>query len=90
MEGTVEAKVGRNPYEKHFVLPQCIVQFTYKNWRGEVSERRALVEVFTFGATEYHDEPQMLMEAFDLDRMAHRTFAVKDITDLVVLRHPPR
>lgn len=52
----------------------------YTNHRGEQAERRIIPERIWFGSTEWHQEPQWLLEAFDLDRKAVRCFAVKDIS----------
>lgn len=55
--------------------------FTYRNWRGEVGRRRVLASSvrMSWGSTEWHPEPQMLMTAVDLDKHAMRAFAWKDI-----------
>jgi hypothetical protein len=53
--------------------------FTYRNWRGEVGERKVIPRYVHHGATEWHPEPQYLLRAFDLDKQADRDFAVKDI-----------
>lgn len=57
------------------------ITFTYTNHRGKTSVRFARPINFCFGSTEYHPEPQWLMHAFDLDKNAERTFAMKDIKD---------
>lgn len=64
------------------------VEFTYKNWRGETATRSAVVSRFFWGNNEYHPEAQMIMEAFDTDKQELRTFAVKDISNLKVIRQP--
>lgn len=51
----------------------------YKNWRGEVAERRIVPESFFYGATQWHPENQWFMRAFDLDKQEYRDFALKDI-----------
>ncbi|AWJ93253.1 hypothetical protein Sp245p_26380 (plasmid) [Azospirillum baldaniorum] len=53
--------------------------FTYTNWRGEHGTRRAIPIRVYHGATEYHPEPQWLMEAHDLDKGAVRVFAMRDM-----------
>lgn len=55
--------------------------FTYTNWRGETAERRVRPSsvIFRFAGTEWHPEPQWLMSAIDLDKVACRDFAVRDI-----------
>lgn len=54
--------------------------FIYRNWRGEVAERRVIPREIHFGATEWHPEPQWLLRAFDMDKGAERDFAMKDIS----------
>jgi len=54
--------------------------FTYRNWRGEIAERRAIPRRVYFGATEWHPEPQWLLRALDVDKGAERDFALKDAT----------
>lgn len=58
-----------------------VLAFTYRNWRGEVADRRVLASSvsFYFGSTDWHPEPQTLMRAIDLDKGAERDFAWKDI-----------
>ena len=55
------------------------LKFTYRNWKGELSLRSAVPRRVYFGSTEYHKEPQWLMEAFDADKQAVRTFAMLDM-----------
>lgn len=53
-----------------------ILQVTYTNWRGETA-LRTIAEPYRafFGANEWHTEPQWLLEAFDVDKQAKRTFS---------------
>ena len=55
------------------------LKFKYKNWKGITAIRTVIPEKIYYGSTEFHKESQWLMEAFDLDKDATRTFAVKDI-----------
>ena len=63
------------------------IDFTYKNWKGETSKRKAIVEEFVYGSNEWHKDPQFLIRGFDLDKVSMRTFATKDISDLKVNRN---
>lgn len=56
-----------------------VIVMTYTNYRGERSERRVVPERIWFGSTDWHPGPQWLMDAFDLDREAMRSFAMTDI-----------
>jgi hypothetical protein len=56
-----------------------MMQFHYKNHRGEVSLRTITsVEVY-WGSTEWYPEPQWLMRAMDHDKGAERVFAIANI-----------
>ena len=56
-----------------------VVTIDYTNWRGERSLRRVAPRRFFYGTSEWHPEPQWLMEAFDLERAAVRTFALAGV-----------
>lgn len=56
-----------------------LVTFLYRNHRGEEALRRVRPIRLWFGSTCYHPEPQWLLEAFDVDRMATRSFAMSNI-----------
>lgn len=58
------------------------ISFTYKNHKGEISERKVIPIKTYFGSTIYHPEPQKLLVAIDLDKKKERTFAIKDISGL--------
>lgn len=60
------------------------ITFTYKNWKGETSERKAIVSDFSYGSNEYHKEPQFMILGFDVDKSAYRTFTTKDISNIKV------
>lgn len=53
--------------------------FTYRNWRGEVSERRVAPLKLWFGRTAWHPEPQWFLMARDLEKDVVRDFAMRDI-----------
>jgi predicted DNA-binding transcriptional regulator YafY len=55
------------------------VRIVYTNYRGETSIRRVIPVRLWFGATEWHPAEQWLLDAFDVDKQAQRSFAVKDI-----------
>ena len=54
----------------------------YRNWRGEVSQRRITPERIFFRANNWHREPQWLIEAYDHDKQAKRIFAFAGFIDL--------
>jgi predicted DNA-binding transcriptional regulator YafY len=55
------------------------VKITYKNWQGEISTRRILPISISCTSNEWHPEEQWLLKAYDLDKDATRSFAMKDI-----------
>lgn len=54
------------------------LRFRYTNWRGETAMRMVTPVQIWFGETEYHTDPQWLMDGLDHDKGAARTFALKD------------
>lgn len=56
-----------------------VQEVTYTNWKGNTSVRKIWPIKIFFGSTEYHTEPQWLVEATDLDKRQVRTFALKDM-----------
>lgn len=54
------------------------LMFGYTNYRGEAAVRTAIPERIYWGATEYHPEPQWLLEAWDSEKEAIRIFALGD------------
>jgi predicted DNA-binding transcriptional regulator YafY len=63
------------------VGPAAVIQILYTNYRGETARRKIVPSSLRFGSTEFHPEPQWLLEAFDLERQAMRTFAMLDVQE---------
>ena len=86
MDGTSRAK-GFSEYDLVNVAPPVTdataavapFVFTYRNYRGEVAERRVQPISVRFGTTEWHPQPGWLLRGFDLEKMAEREFAMADI-----------
>tara|TARA_B110000977_G_scaffold189740_1_gene259671 strand:+ start:263 stop:475 length:213 start_codon:yes stop_codon:yes gene_type:complete len=55
-----------------------VVAVQYMNYRGEDRLRSITPLRLYEGATEHHPEHQWLMVAWDHDKLAERTFALKD------------
>lgn len=55
------------------------VRFAYVNHRKEREWRWVTPLELTYGFTQWHTEPQWLLRAWDHNRGAERTFAVKDM-----------
>lgn len=58
------------------------ITFRYKNYRGDVSERHVIAQSVQFAATEWHPEPQWLLEGFDVEKRAVRKFAMRDMENV--------
>lgn len=56
-----------------------IVTILYTNYKGKTALRKIIPKNITFAHNEWHTEDQWLMTAFDLEKAADRTFAMKDI-----------
>lgn len=63
----------------HPFEPGKTVTITYLNHRGEISDREILPYTFGFGTTEYYPSEQYLLEAWDFNKNALRTFAMNNI-----------
>lgn len=58
------------------------VTFHYTNWKGEASQRTAILHSLYWGSNEWHREPQWLIDGFDTEKKVNRTFAQKDMRDI--------
>ena len=56
------------------------VSIVYTNYRGETSVRRITPKKIWFGKNEWHKEEQWFLDAFDEEKKADRSFAMKDIS----------
>lgn len=55
------------------------VSIVYTNYKGNTSLRRIIPKEVLFASNEWHKEKQWLLIAFDVDKQADRTFALKDV-----------
>lgn len=53
--------------------------FTYTNYRGEVSDRRAKIRKVGFVTCDWHAGRQWIADGTDLDKGQDRSFAVRDM-----------
>ena len=65
--------------ERPEIDPRKVVHVVYTNWRGKTRVRRIYPIRIYWGKTEYHPEEQWLLEVWDIDKDAPRTYAMKDI-----------
>ena len=54
------------------------VKFLYTNYKGETSIRTAEPVSIIWSHNTWHPEEQWMLHAFDMDKKAMRTFALKD------------
>lgn len=54
------------------------IQFEYVNYKGEKDTRTVVPVGLGYGCNEWHPEEQWLLIAYDLKKMAYRSFALKD------------
>lgn len=69
----------------HLAPPR--MNFYYDNHRGERAWRTVVRPRLYYGMTDHYPEPQWLIEAWCVDRMAVRTFSVAKISALVASAH---
>ena len=55
------------------------VVVVYTNYRGETALRKIVPKRIWFGNTEWHPEDGWLLDAYDIEKGAERSFAMKDI-----------
>lgn len=63
----------------NFIVFGAVNTFRYTNYKGETEMRRVIPHCLRFGRTEHHPENQWLLECYDCQRNAPRTFTLKDI-----------
>lgn len=59
--------------------PNRIITFLYTNHRGEETKRRLLVKELQCGYNDYYPTTQFLLNGYDLDKKAYRSFALSNI-----------
>lgn len=55
------------------------LKFVYRNWKGDVALRAVSPLRVYRGTTEWHADEQWLLEAYDLEKKAPRTFALASV-----------
>ncbi|MEI6849608.1 MAG: hypothetical protein WCK29_01075 [archaeon] len=62
-------------------INEVCLKVIYKNYKGEVGERRIIPMEVYYGSNEYHKSEQWLMKVWDLDKNAFRDYALRDIIE---------
>ena len=57
------------------------VRILYKNYKGETGWRLIVPETVRFASNEWHPQAQWLLDAFDLEKGAPRSFAMSEIRE---------
>lgn len=60
---------------------KAAVNIVYTNYRGETRSRRIVPSKIEFMSTPHHPEAQWILHAFDVEKQAQRSFAMKDIRE---------
>lgn len=60
-------------------MNQKQVKIDYTNWRNERGIRAIIPHKIYFGSNEWHPTPQYLLEAWDVEKEAFRTFSLQKI-----------
>jgi len=55
------------------------LSIVYTNYKGKTSNRKIVPKEIIFSSNEWHKEMQWLLLAYDVEKKADRTFAIKDI-----------
>jgi len=76
---THDKRAAVNPMSSAKSHSNNVVTIRYTNYRGETADRQIVPIRIRFGSSEWHPEEQWLLDAFDLDRNADRSFALKDV-----------
>ena len=59
------------------------IKVKYKNWRGEIGIRTIIPLFIHYGHTKYHSTDQWLIDVWDEDKNAQRTYALMDIIEFI-------
>lgn len=76
-------------YKFETIQPKAIAVIDYTNYEGKRTTRRIFPRRIYFGSSQWHPEPQWLLQARDLDKNKNRTFAMRDIHSWNVFILPP-
>lgn len=64
------------------------VTILYRNWRGEIGNRKILPKNIYYGSSQWHAEAQWLLVANDLEKGVERHFAMQDILSWIPIKNP--
>ena len=64
-------------------IPTTSIKVKYKNWKGIISVRNIIPKNIYYGNTEFHTQEQWLLDVWDVDKGALRTYAMMDIIEFI-------
>jgi len=59
------------------------IKVKYKNYQGNISIRNIIPQNIYYSHTEFHPEDQWLLEVWDVEKDALRTYAMMDIIEFI-------
>lgn len=59
------------------------IKVKYKNWKGETSIRIIIPEQIHYGHTAYHPQDQWLLDVWDIEKDAQRTYSMMNIIEFI-------
>ena len=59
------------------------IKVKYKNYQGVTSIRIIIPQQIHYGSTDYHKEDQWLLDVFDVEKDALRTYALMNILEFI-------
>jgi hypothetical protein len=81
INGVQCATVYDKEQERPSISDKQIVTFTYQNHRDETVMRTAFPIAIEWKKTKWHPIEQWILEAWDMDKDAMRSFAMEDIRE---------
>lgn len=88
VEGLTDAVMALLASSRPPPQPDPPVTVTYTNWQGETAERHIIPVGLWWGVTEWHPRSGWLLDAWDVDRQAMRSFSLNgfDLAKVVPIR----
>ena len=63
--------------------PSKSIKVKYKNWKGEIGIRTIIPLKIHYGSSDFHLQNQWLMDIWDCEKDAQRTYAMMDIIEFI-------
>ncbi len=67
-----------------------LVSFVYTNHRGETAQRYVQPVLLYFGTAPFHETPTWLLDAWDVEKKAHRSFAMDRVREWATCAQMPQ